>query len=95
MKAMSDPSGLRFRTARPGDAHAIARLHAGRWTGHPPPVCSCGSWSRKLRAQAFYGARGGTRVEHDDVPPPGGDPARLNGKPMGLRYVWPDESKLL
>jgi hypothetical protein len=31
---MSDPSGLRFREARPGDAHAIARLHADSWQRH-------------------------------------------------------------
>jgi GNAT superfamily N-acetyltransferase len=39
-------------------------------------------------AQAFYSARGGVPVESDDVPPPGGDPARLQGKPLGVRYVW-------
>src|SRR5260370_16704262 len=43
-------------------------------------------------ARAFYAARGGSCVERDDVPPPGGDPARLNGKPMGLRYVWRNPS---
>jgi GNAT superfamily N-acetyltransferase len=46
-------------------------------------------------AQAFYAARGGTCVERDDVPPPGGDPARLNGQPKGLRYAWRDASELL
>jgi GNAT superfamily N-acetyltransferase len=46
-------------------------------------------------ARTFYAARGGTCVERDEVPPPGGDAARLNGKPTGLRYVWPDPSKLL
>jgi GNAT superfamily N-acetyltransferase len=39
-------------------------------------------------AQAFYAAQGGVCVERDDVSPPGGDPARLTGKPMGLRYAW-------
>lgn len=39
-------------------------------------------------ARAFYAARGGTCVERADVPPPGGDPARLHGTPIGLRYVW-------
>ncbi len=39
-------------------------------------------------AQAFYEALGGRRVERADVRPPGGDPARLNGTPAGLRYVW-------
>jgi len=46
-------------------------------------------------ARAFYAARGGACVERAETPPPGGDPARLNGKPMGLRYAWRDPSKLL
>lgn len=46
-------------------------------------------------ARAFYAARGGACVERCEVSPPGGDSARLNGKPMGLRYAWPDASKLL
>lgn len=46
-------------------------------------------------ARAFYAARGGACVERAEVPPPGGDAARLNGKPMGLRYVWRDPSELL
>lgn len=46
-------------------------------------------------ARAFYAARGGVCVESDDVSPPSGDPARLNGKPTGLRYAWRDPSKLL
>jgi len=39
-------------------------------------------------ARAFYAAQGGVCVERNDVPPPGGNPANLTGKPMGLRYVW-------
>jgi GNAT superfamily N-acetyltransferase len=46
-------------------------------------------------ARAFYAARGGACVQRAEVPPPGGDAARLNGKPMGLRYAWPDPSNLL
>lgn len=46
-------------------------------------------------ARAFYAARGGACVERADVPPPGGDPARLNGTPAGLRYAWRDLSTLL
>jgi hypothetical protein len=34
-------------------------------------------------------------VETRDVLAPGGDQARLNGQPKGLRYAWPDPSKLL
>jgi ribosomal protein S18 acetylase RimI-like enzyme len=46
-------------------------------------------------ARAFYSARGGTCVETTLVSPPGGDPTRLNGSPRGLRFVWPDPSKLI
>lgn len=48
-----------------------------------------------VNARAFYDARGGTCVEARDVLPPGGDPARLNGRPRALRYAWPNPSKLL
>jgi ribosomal protein S18 acetylase RimI-like enzyme len=46
-------------------------------------------------AQAFYTARGGTGVETGVVSPPGGDPTRLHGSPMCLRFAWPDPSRLL
>ena len=46
-------------------------------------------------ARAFYAARGAICVERADVPPPGGDPARLHGQPIGLRYAWRDPSRLL
>jgi len=46
-------------------------------------------------ARAFYTAQGGVCVERGQVPPPGGNPARLNGNPTGLRYAWRDPSQLL
>lgn len=46
-------------------------------------------------AQAFYAAQGGARVERRAVLAPGGDPSRLNGAPMALRYAWPDPATLL
>jgi GNAT superfamily N-acetyltransferase len=46
-------------------------------------------------ARAFYTARGAVCVERSQVPPPGGDPARLSGHPIGLRYAWRDPSQLL
>jgi ribosomal protein S18 acetylase RimI-like enzyme len=45
-------------------------------------------------AQQFYRALGATCVETAPVPPPGGDPARLNGTPRGLRMAWPDVAGL-
>jgi GNAT superfamily N-acetyltransferase len=45
-------------------------------------------------AQQFYRARGAICVETAAVPPPGGDPGRLNGAPRGLRMTWPDVAKL-
>lgn len=50
---------------------------------------------KNVNARAFYDARGGTCVESRAVLPPGGDPSRLNGTPVGLRYYWPDPSALL
>jgi ribosomal protein S18 acetylase RimI-like enzyme len=47
------------------------------------------------RAQAFYQAMGGRNVERGRVPPPGGDPARLNGTPMCFRFAWPDPRELV
>jgi GNAT superfamily N-acetyltransferase len=46
-------------------------------------------------ARAFYTARGGACVERGQVPPPGADASRLNGKPVRLRYAWRDPSQLL
>jgi GNAT superfamily N-acetyltransferase len=46
-------------------------------------------------ARAFYTARGAVCVERLHVPPPGGDPARLNGKPITLAYAWRHPSQLL
>lgn len=45
-------------------------------------------------AQEFYRSRGGVNVEIADVPAPGGDPARLAGRPRGLRMTWPDAAQL-
>ena len=184
---MPASAGLRFRAAGPGDAHAIAGLHAGSWQRHyrgaysdafldndaagyllplwterlaiPDPQARTilaerdgavvglahtllgqdatwgafidnlhvlhglkrqGIGTRLLAltgqavldaspasglylwvleqnsdARAFYAARGGAYAERGEVPPPGGDASRLNGKPMGLRYAWRDPSKLL
>jgi GNAT superfamily N-acetyltransferase len=46
-------------------------------------------------AQRFYYSRGATRVQTAPVPPPGGDPARLNGTPHGLRMAWTNVTWLL
>jgi GNAT superfamily N-acetyltransferase len=46
-------------------------------------------------AQQFYYSCGATQAEIAPVPPPGGDPARLNGAPCGLRMVWPNVAPLL
>ena len=50
---------------------------------------------QNTNARAFYDARGGTCVESREVMAPGGNPARLNGKPKCLRYTWPDPALLL
>lgn len=45
-------------------------------------------------AQRFYLACGASSADLELVPPPGGDPARLNGTPYGLRMTWPDAAPL-
>jgi GNAT superfamily N-acetyltransferase len=51
--------------------------------------------AQNTAAQAFYQARGGTREDSGVVGPPNGDPASLNGTPVGLRYAWRDPAVLL
>jgi ribosomal protein S18 acetylase RimI-like enzyme len=50
---------------------------------------------QNVKAQAFYEALGGRRTERAEVTAPGGDPARLHGVPMKLRYVWLDPATLI
>jgi predicted methyltransferase len=50
---------------------------------------------QNVKAQGFYAALGGRRIERAEAKAPGGDPARLNGTPMKLRYVWSDLARLV
>ncbi|MFY1687352.1 GNAT family N-acetyltransferase [Plantactinospora sp. WMMB782] len=50
---------------------------------------------RNTAARAFYSALGGRFAQRSYVPPPGGVPGRLDGRPVGLRCVWPDVGVLL
>ncbi|WP_229068887.1 GNAT family N-acetyltransferase [Actinoplanes sp. DH11] len=50
---------------------------------------------QNTRAQMFYRACGGIRVETGVVAAPGGDPARLNGTPGKYRMAWPDAARLV
>jgi GNAT superfamily N-acetyltransferase len=45
-------------------------------------------------AQAFYAALGGKPADTEPVRPVNGVPGRLNGLPVGIRYVWPDPTSL-
>jgi GNAT superfamily N-acetyltransferase len=49
---------------------------------------------QNVDAQAFYQARGGVFADQRLVPAPGGVAGRLNGSPIGLRYVWRDPAVL-
>jgi GNAT superfamily N-acetyltransferase len=49
---------------------------------------------QNTRAQVFYEAIGGERVESALVPPVEGVPGRLNGTPRMFRYVWHAPSDL-
>jgi GNAT superfamily N-acetyltransferase len=45
-------------------------------------------------ARGFYRALGGATGERATVPPPGGQPARLNGSPAMFRITWSDVASL-
>lgn len=45
-------------------------------------------------AQRFYLRCGARSEETAPVPPPGGDPGRLDGTPLCLRMTWPDAAGL-
>ncbi|GAA1677724.1 hypothetical protein GCM10009745_21480 [Kribbella yunnanensis] len=49
---------------------------------------------QNFAAQGFYRANGGEAVGSAPVPPPGGDPSRLNGSPACLRIAWADVAVL-
>ena len=68
-----------------------ARVVAGRATDDAMHL-----WvlEQNVAAQHFYRACGATCVATAPVPPPGGDPARLNGTPNGLRMAWPSAERL-
>ncbi|HET6909962.1 MAG TPA: GNAT family N-acetyltransferase [Mycobacteriales bacterium] len=49
---------------------------------------------QNTNAQRFYAAVGGESADTKLVPPPGGVEGRLNGRPRGIRMVWPDPTRL-
>jgi ribosomal protein S18 acetylase RimI-like enzyme len=49
---------------------------------------------QNVDAQAFYEACGGTCVGRGLVSPPGGVAGRLAGRPLKLRYAWPEPGVL-
>lgn len=50
---------------------------------------------QNTRAQMFYAARGGIRVETGVVAAPCGNSAFLNGTPAKYRMAWPDATRLV
>jgi GNAT superfamily N-acetyltransferase len=46
-------------------------------------------------AQRFYEALGGQRVDRARVSAPSGNPERLQGSPIKVRYVWPHPAELV
>ncbi|TDD57379.1 N-acetyltransferase [Kribbella antibiotica] len=49
---------------------------------------------QNIAAQGFYRAKGGEAVGTGHAAPPGGDPSRLNGRPVTLRIAWADVATL-
>ena len=86
-------------------AHELKRQRIGTWllalTAQAvldwSPASGLYLWvlEQNSDARAFYTAQGGVCVKRLQVPPPGGDPTRLNGKPITLTYAWRDPTRLL
>jgi ribosomal protein S18 acetylase RimI-like enzyme len=49
---------------------------------------------QNVAAQRFYAAAGGEPVESAPVPDVGGQPGRLNGSPVRVRYAWSHAEEL-
>ena len=49
---------------------------------------------QNVAAQGFYQALGGKPADFQPVRPVNGIAGRLNGSPIGIRYVWPDPGAL-
>jgi ribosomal protein S18 acetylase RimI-like enzyme len=76
-------------------AHLLAL--SARATVDRTPSAGLYLWvlEQNVNAQAFYSSLEGRPVERAQAQAPGGDPARLNGTPVKLRYVWADPATLI
>jgi ribosomal protein S18 acetylase RimI-like enzyme len=87
--ALIDNLHVRYAQARTGVGTRLMSeaATAVRTRPHPSGIYL---WvlEQNRAGQAFYDALGGRCVERDFVAPPGGDPGRLHGRPVKLRYVW-------
>jgi ribosomal protein S18 acetylase RimI-like enzyme len=79
-----------------GGIGAMLLARAGETVAERAPGEAVHLWvlEQNDRARRFYKAMGGDQVERALAPPPGGDPARLNGAPAALRIAWPDARQL-
>lgn len=93
--ALIDNLHVRFSVKRQGiGSRLLARTASAVVESAPSSGLYLWVLELNVTAQAFYSARGGVSVERALVIAPGGDPARLNGSPAWLRYVWRDPSVL-
>ncbi|MET7281729.1 N-acetyltransferase [Kribbella sp. NPDC005582] len=88
---------LHVRTARRGSGIGGRLLQqAARAVERQAATNAMYLWvlEQNTAAQGFYRANGGAVAGSAPVPPPGGDPARLNGSPVCLRIAWADVAAL-
>jgi len=94
--ALIDNLHVLYGLKRQGIGTRLLALVARHVVDHSP---SSGMYlwvlEQNLDAQAFYARRGGLHAGQHEVPPPGGDRSRLIGRPVALRYAWPDPALLL
>jgi len=87
--ALIDNLHVRYAQARTGVGTRLMTEAAAAVRNRPRPS-GIYLWvlEQNRAGQAFYDALGGRCVDQALVAPPGGDPSRLHGTPVKLRYVW-------
>ncbi len=93
--ALLDNLHVSFARKRSGTGTRLL-AQAGQTVTDEAPGSGLYLWvlEQNAAARAFYDTLGGTAVERTDAGAPGGDPARLRGRPAILRYAWPEPSQV-
>ena len=94
--ALLDNLHVAYQVKRQGVGRRLVALTA-RAVIDAAPGSGLHLWvlEQNAAARAFYAALGGETMDSHVAGAPGGDPSRLNGRPVAWRIVWRDPALLL